>query len=435
MKAGASKVDITPAGPVWLDGMIRTGRSTGCHDPIFAKALALSPDGTPGGTFVIVSVDICTLGTADSREARAAAARATGVPADHIIIATTHTHSAPATFGYFNPKEDAYVAALREKLVAVIQDAVSGLAPAEAASGSGRETTISHYRRLLADDGHVVMNWEPYPAEKLKGPLGDVDPEVGVLSVRRAGGRGPAIAVLFNHAGHPNVLSGDNFLISADYPGFAEQQIEKRCGGVAIFINGAQGTMDIDGLKDRDWSGRERAGGALADAVCDTLASLPGAGPAAVRGASIDYAIPARRITDAELAWAERILKVTGGRIEPKPDGVGDDYKALLYRRLRAAQETPIALTQTCVAVGDAAWVSVPCELFSEVGIAIKRKSPFARTYVIGLANGAIGYVPTREAIAQGGYEVDTREADDRAAELIESRSLDLLKRVRAMSS
>ncbi len=432
MHAGASKIDITPAGPVWLDGMIRASRSTGCHDPIYAKALALSRDGTLANCFVIVSVDICTLGTPDSRLAREAAARATGVPADHIIIATTHTHSAPATFGYFNPKEEGYVAGLREQLTAVIREAVDSLAPAEACVASGRETTISNYRRLLADDGHVVMNWEPYPPEKLKGPLGVIDPEVGVLIVRPAGGRGAAIAVLFNHAGHPNVLSGDNLLISADYPGFSEQQVEKRYGGIAIFVNGAQGTIDIDGLKDRDWSGRERAGGALADAVSEAIEAMTAPGAADVRGASVEYSIPARRITDAELEWAERILKVTGGRIEPKVDGVGDDYKALLYRRLRAAQEAPIGVSQTCVAISDSAWVSVPCELFSEVGSAIKRRSPFARTYVVGLANGAIGYVPTREAIAQGGYEVDTREVDDGAAELIEAQSLELLRRVHA---
>ena len=186
------------------------------------------------------------------------------------IIAATHTHSGPSTLGILTPREDGYVQELTSQLIALIEDATRNLRPAELGVASGREDTISHYRRLLADDGHVVMNWEPYPPEQIVGPLGVADPEVGVVKVVAAGDPGdPAkpgrvLAVLFNHTGHPNVLSGDNYLFSSDYPGLAARLLEEELGGVALFFNGALGSVDIDGLRDRDWEGLDRTGRALA---------------------------------------------------------------------------------------------------------------------------------------------------------------------------
>jgi hypothetical protein len=99
-----------------------------------------------------------------------------------------------------------------------------------------------------------------------------------------------------------------------------------------------------------------------------------------------------------------------------------------LYRTLRECQDEEIDVEQTALSVGDTALVSFPGELFTEIGLGIRAASPFKRTYIVGLANGCIGYVPTRRAIAQGGYEVDTRQLDDSAAEVIEEMSLALLR-------
>lgn len=432
MIAGAAKVDITPSGPVWMDGMIREHKSEGVHDPLHARALYLASEDTGRG-FVIVSADVCALRTQDADIVRAQASVRTGLPADHIIVAATHTHSGPAAKGFFNPVEEEYVAGLRRKLVQVIEDALARAVPAAAGCASGEEHTISHYRRLLADDGRVIMNWEPVPAGRTVKTLGEPDPEVGVTVVTERAEPGRTICVLFNHAGHPNVMSGDNYLLSADYPGFACGRIEDALGGTAVFVNGAQGSVDIDGLKDRDWEGVARAGSALADAVVETARRVELSDGLDVRASSVRYLIARRDFTPAELDWAEDVLAKTGGRVEAHPDGIGDDYKALLYSRL-AARSEPMQVEQTCAAIGDTAYISFPGELFTEIGLKIKKRSPFARTCIIGLANGCIGYVPTREAISQGGYEVDTRRVADDAADLIIERSLELLRTVRALS-
>jgi neutral ceramidase len=432
VQAGATVADITPQSAVWMDGMIRSHRSVGIHDPVCARALVLASGPRPVDCHVLMSLDLCALSAAYTDRIRAEAACATGIPADQMIIAATHTHSGPAAYGYFNPKEEAYVEQVIARTADLVRQAASSLAPVLIGSASGREATISHYRRLLATDGHVVMNWEPYPRDKIVGPLGEIDPEVGVIKITPAAHPRESLALLFNHAGHPNVMSGDNYLISADYSGLAERLLEKQFGGTAIFFNGAQGTMDIDGLKDRDWPGVDRVAKALAGAVAETAERIEPVEHAAIRGGASRYTIPARRISDAELALADKVASQTGGAIKAAADGVGDDYKAALYKRLRQVQDKDIPLEQVCIIINDCALISFPGELFTEIGMRIKAESPFRHTYILGLANGAIGYVPTRVAIRQGGYEPDMRAVDDSAEEIVVAQSLKLLREVAA---
>ncbi len=434
MRAGFSRKDITPVGPVWMDGMIRAHRSAGVHDRIYAKALVLSPDADLRNACAIVSADVCGLSSDDCRKARAMIHEQMGIPHDSVIIAAVHNHSGPATVGFHNQREDEYTGRLLGVIASLVREAASKMEPASVGCGAGEERTISHYRRLLADDGHVVMNWEPWPAERIVRALGVIDPCVTVLKAAAAGDKSRLVGLLFNHAGHPNVMSGDNYLITSDYPGLAEAVLESELGGTAMFVNGAQGTMDIDGLKDRDWPGVERVGRALAAAVKSTTSAIVPRADAALDMGAINYTIPPRRIADVEKAWAENVMAGTGGAIQPVMDGVGDDYKASLLLELREIQDRPVEIEQNCIAIDDCAFISFPGEIFTEIGMKIKAASPFRHTAIIGLANGYAGYVPTREAIAQGGYEPDVRRMDDSAGDIVVEQSLALLQRVREQS-
>ncbi|MBN2552005.1 MAG: neutral/alkaline non-lysosomal ceramidase N-terminal domain-containing protein [Spirochaetales bacterium] len=431
MFAGTGKIDITPRGSVWMDGMIRAHRSTGIHDPLHARALYLAADENPRNAFVLVAMDVVGLNAEDGMVVRRSVEKSTGIPWDHIILAASHTHSGPATIGAFNPKETKYVGELQKKLVTVIGRAAGGAVRAAAGSGSGKEDTISHYRRFLTKDGRVVMIWEPCPAEDIVGPLGEIDPELGVLKVTGSEGSSDGnLCIAFNHAGHPNVLSGENYLISGDYAGLAAQLVEERFGCTSMFLNGAQGTMDVDGFKDRDWEGRDRIGRTLADAVGSVAADLPTSPSVHLRGGSVRYTIPSRKISEEEYRWAEKILEQTGGKIQPLADGIGDDYLAVLFKRLRGREQEENPAEQVCVALDDSAFLSFPGELFTEIGMEIKQASPFKHTYIVDLANGTIGYVPSRKAIGEGGYAVVTRKLDHSAADLVKEHSLALLREV-----
>lgn len=428
MVAGCARCDITPEEPVWMDGMIRSRKSTGVHDRIYARVLMLSPDVIERAC-VLVSVEVCGLTDESANMMREAIQRCCGICRDRIVIAATHTHSGPATMGLFNQREDGYLSWLAERVTVAVREAASSLKPVKTGADSGTENTISHYRRLHSRDGSVIMNWEEYSPDDIIGPLGEADPEVGVIRIDHADRPGETMAVVFNHAGHPNVMSGDNYLISGDYAGLAMREIEERYGCTALFLNGAQGTMDIDGLRDRDWAGVERTGKALADAVASVMPDIPMDEGAPIRAAHMRYHIPPRRITLEELDWAKSILSETGGTYTAMADGVGDDYKASLFMRIHKRENRPVPIEQTCIAVGGTALISFPGELFTEIGMEIKRQSPFNRTYIIGLANGEIGYVPTRRAITEGGYAVSTREVDAAAEDIVTANSLALLEK------
>ena len=219
-------------------------------------------------------------------------------------------------------------------------------------------------------------------------------------------------------------------LISGDYTGLAAKLLEDEFGGVAMFLNGAQGTMDIDGLRDRDWEGVERTGKALAAVVSRTAQNILFSPFGDLHTGFMRYTVPSRSITEKELRWAEKVLETTGGTVRAMTDGVGDDYKAVLFKRIHECKDSEFEVEQTCIAVNDCAFISFPGELFTEIGMHIKEESPFTHTYITGLANGEIGYVPTLKAINEGGYAVETREVGDEAEEIIVSHSLKLLAKV-----
>ena len=399
MKAGVARIDITPTESIWMEGMLRAHRSEGIHDPIFAKALVLANDDRLDQAWAIVATDVCAMPGWMSAEVRDTVEREIGLPADRIIIATKHGHSGPDTDGEGEP-EVRYTEGLKEKLAQVVQEAAGSLQPVKVGCDSGRENSISQYRRLLADDGHVVMNWEPWPLEKIVCVLGIPDPEVGVVKIEDLTGQ--ILCILFTHAGHPNVLSGDNYLISAEYPGHAERLLEAEFGGTAMFVNGAQGTMDIDGLGPRNWPEMERLGAKLAAEVSAVARRIETQEGVKVRWANLKHGLPARKVSDEQLAWAEAIIEETGGTVQPLPDGVGDDFKALLLQSLYKIQDEPIPAEHICIALGDTALFTIPGEMFSEIGLRIKAASPFTRTFVLGLANGSVGYIPYPQSHRRG---------------------------------
>ncbi len=112
MLAGASKLDMTPDGPVWMEAMIREHKSQGIHDRLSARCLALSSSADPREVVAIVSLDLCAVGSETARAAKDRIRDMAGIRSDRMIVAATHTHSGPATIGLFQPAEAEYASEL-----------------------------------------------------------------------------------------------------------------------------------------------------------------------------------------------------------------------------------------------------------------------------------------------------------------------------------
>ena len=91
-----------------------------------------------------------------------------------------------------------------------------------------------------------------------------------------------------------------------------------------------------------------------------------------------------------------------------------------------------LATAMTVVTIGDLAVVGIPGELFVELGLAIKANPYFAQTFVAGYCNDLIGYIPTRAAYPEGGYEVDTARIAAGSGETIVDTALSALAAMRA---
>lgn len=431
--AGIGKVCISPAPGVPLAGFAaRQELAAGVHDELFARALVLE-NGATGLAFV--SVDLLALPAGFVERVRSAIHERTGIPPAAVMIAATHTHAGPVTITtFFNPDESldaAYMDRLAEAIVESVAAAWRERFPACAGVGAGRVTGIGVNRRT---------------PDKLP-----VDEEIGLIKIADATGR--TRAVLMNHACHPTVLGPDNLLVTGDFPAFAIQKIEAAlgAGGFAMFTNGTQGNISMGHSSELSAIGVITPGRTFARAAelghrlgAAALAALPEIETHAdpqLRALRRRVDLPLKQLPSvAEAARAlraadERLAKLAGHR--ELSEELNRAKSARLYASITNfyARETsslpaghlPIELQG--LRINDAAFIAVPAEVFVEIGLRLKQLAAH-RTFIVGIANGYIGYLTTAAAHAVGGYEVVSSKVAPAAEGVLIETTLELEKQL-----
>jgi neutral ceramidase len=414
LRAGAFAQDVTPEKfPVSVNGGLSDRKATATNDPLHARCLVLD-DGTTKVALVVV--DSCMIPREIHDAAKMLAEKKTGIPAANILISATHTHTAPTVAGVFQSDlDEGYAKFLTEKIAAGIEKAHANLAPARAAWGVGTESNQVFNRRWKMKEG--VTNADPFggTTDKVKmnpprqsadllEPAGPTDPNVTVLSLRTADGK--PLAVYANYSLH---YVGDMPALSADYFGvFADvmgQKLKAGPGFMAALSNGTSG--DVNNINFKEAAPKLKPGErsrVVAEAVAE--AGLKGLTKAEYRGdvalavATTELELPVRKPTPEEVKRAEQILDKAKGR-ELK------GYEEVYAREtvLIAKYPDTVKLRLQVIRVGDLAIAAIPCEVFTEIGLEVKKASPFPVTCVVSLANGYNGYLPTPAQHALGGYE------------------------------
>jgi len=417
MKVGVATVDITPRVGLPLMGNFRDDyASRGVHDPLCAKAIVFADEG--GTRAAVLSVDVCML----DRDNVAAIRRAIGlycdVPPEGVLVHATHTHSGPAandrlSFGMDLAPFQKDVERMLAKAASAVALAEKRLAPAKIAVGYAREDRLSFHRRLRRKDGSTQMNWEAlapgFDPRKIDGPWGPIDPEVACLVIERSGQ--PAAAIV-NFGLHPAILAGDNWLYSADYPGYLAEAMGRTLGEefTCLFLNGCCGNVNHIDYRDphqgRGYPMAQRVGymlGAVAhQAIRERLPVV--ADEIAVSHERVSLA--RMRISPAERQRCERLLEeARRNPLKGQVDGLPDAFFANLRLKMAGQQDLPDEVEVMTIRLGEVAIAGLPGEQFCESGLELKRTSPTRHTLVAGLCNDAIGYLPRREAFEQGGYE------------------------------
>ena len=381
-RASVVKVDITPTSAKWLAGY-PARQSTGIHDRLFHRIVALDDGRTQ---FFLISSDLCLFAPSVYDEMTAQLKRETGIEPLQVWWTVTHTHAAPEVGPHGLPKlmmperykhepDQEYTAQVEKLLIDGIKEARAKLAPARLAVGTGYSAANIN-RRARDVDGHISLGLNP------DGPT---DRQIGLIRLEHPDGT--PIALVANYSMHGTALGQENTLISGDAPGIVATYVEEKLGAPMLFVNGAAGNMAPIYTVQPSFKAFHitEFNVLLGDRI---LAANRSAAPA---------------ISAVQFRTGEKAVET------PRRAGFGWDESLGNYLRAAAGEAGTIRMPVRFLIINEelALW-SAPVELFCEISMNVRNRSPYPHTFYFGYANGWLGYLATRQAFAEGGYETQT---------------------------
>jgi len=444
LRAGASAVDITPKMfPLNMPGLFTARMAESAHDPLHARALVLDDGAT---TLALVVVDNIGVAQEASDEAKAIASKQCGIAVDKILVASTHTHTGPDSNIKAGPVP---AVAYRKVLVAGIAESIvrahAALRPASVGAAVGPLPDEVFNRRWFLKPGKmppnpfgqidkVKMNPIRSP-DVLDRPAGPTDPDITILSVQDAKS-GKPLAVLANFTLH-YVGGVPEGMISADYFGEFARVMQSRAGDggdfVAMMFNGAQGDVInrpflVSQPPRKPFEQIRIVAQKAAETAWRAHATIAAHRQDARLGMiQRQVTLKRRRPTDQQITAANAVLAVKDQAERDKLPHLAEEYarRALWLAKLSESVTVPVQALR----IGDLAVCAIPFEAFVEIGLDLKKRSPFPRTMVIGIANAPNGYLPTPEQHKLGGYEtwLGTSRVQEDASVILTNNLLEML--------
>ena len=443
LEAGFARVNVTPSVNTPIIGYYVERRVEGVLDELEVNAVALK---TENGAAILLSVDNCAIGVARITPIRERISALTGVPAEAIIVASTHTHTGPGaslTFGETEEILKEYWKRLADKCVDAGFLAWRDLKPAKIGYGIGEAKNVAFIRRFRMKDGSIMTNPGVSNPDILE-PLETVDERVGVLRIDREGAE---TIVVLNFGNHPDTVGGS--LISADWPGFARKFVEKAIENTkCVFFNGAQGDVnhvnvhpkggdfndmfnDFDGCS-RGYGHARHIGRVVAAAAMQVYDKVAWTDVDFIEGKIENIDVPSYMPTPEQLPEAKRITALhEAGRDEELP------YKGMMLTTIVAEAKRMVSLENgpdhftlplSVIKLGNIAFVGFPGEPFTEIGRAVKDTDGYGLVLPLCCANDARGYFPSSKAYSEGGYEARASRFAPGISELLVSKSKEMLK-------
>lgn len=420
-QAGAATSNITPPLGSKIVGGFLPFPSTGVHDELHARCLVLDD----GKTKIALAVcDLLGMHRSLSVEARRLIVDETGIPASHVAISCTHTHSAASALGdnrYTNdaPLDD-YQKFVARRIADGVRRAINNLRPAQIAFGAAEAPEHVFNRRWFMKEGTVPVN--PFgKIDKVKmnpgagnpnltEPAGPTDPTISFIALREPGGR--MISVYSAYSLH-YVGGVGNGEISADYYGMYCEALAKLQPAsaeyppfVALMANGTSGDINnINFLHPRPSAKPYVQMRAVAEDVAakvnTALANLQWKDTAALDARYRELELSWRPVERELLAWTKE--KLATPPASPSKADLPYIYAGRVQRLSEA--KNPALVPLQVFRIGDIRLGTFPCETFAEIGLEFKKRSPFPHGFMIELNHAYLGYLPTPRHFELGGYE------------------------------
>lgn len=433
---GYARESVVPEHSVPLAGYGNTSlrMSDNVLDPICATCIALTQGEE---TVLLYTQDLLWANPEWTAEIRSRLHEEAGVPEKHIFISATHTHSAPDIYNT-DPAILNYRPRYVEALVKAGLRALEDRAPSTLYGGKTRTEGMNYTRHYRLANGTIAgSNFGDFSAAPMVDHVRDSDPEMLVVKVAREGK--PDILLVNWQAHQCKTGGGKKKNISADFIGYTRTEAEAQTGMLFAYFNGAIGDVGADSRIPAEKTGLDyvQYGQKLAHVA---ISALPGLEPIRGDGIRVFGTVETFPFNHEDEELAEKALPLVqqwqktndtpAAHKMAREHGFVSIYhaNATIRRRNRPATGT---MELNAFSVGDLAFVTSPCEMFSAQGEYIKANSPFPMTFVCGCANEYKGYLPSLEAFEYHCYEACTTHFARGTGEALAKRFVEMLKQVR----
>jgi neutral ceramidase len=451
-RAGAAISDITPfLGSEIVGNFAPRPIAEHIHDPLRARCLVLDDGETK---LVFVTVDNVGVSRGTFEEAKRLIHAKTGLPRASMLMSSTHTHSgvsarADAPKGGKFGQLDEYQVFVARRIADGVASALNNLAPAQIGWGVGEVPQHVFNRRWKMKPGTPLIN--PFGGEdkvlmnpaigdpNVLEPAGPTDPQVSFLAVRSPEGR--PIALLANYSLHyvggvprPHI-SADYFAVFADRIQELLEADRQDPPFVAMMSNGTSGDVnnrDVRGPTKRlpPYAKMRMVADDVAKEVLRVYKTVRFHDWVRLQSAQAELTLQVRKPGPELLAYARKVLA------KPESEPKLHRYeKAYAERVLALDADWPdqIDVPLQAFRIGELGIAAIPFEVFAEIGLELKQRSPFKPTFTIELANGSFGYLPTPAQHAVGGYETwfGTNRVEIEASTKITAKILELFGQLR----
>jgi hypothetical protein len=392
LRAGAARVDITPAADAALPMGGYAGRTQGfraVHDPVYVRAIVLDDGSTQAALVAWESLFVPDAVWAETSQRIAAE---TGIGAANLLLSAVHDHGAPIlNLSDAAPKTAAYTRSVEDAAVAAVRRAQAQLQPAR--FGIGKGTAYVNINRREAVPGRGL--WLGYNEE------GPSDKTVTVLRFDDLSGK--PIALWINYAVHAVVMGPENLQVTGDLAGATSRFVEQHYLGkdhprgdggtrlrlrpdekaehdvVAVWTSGAAGDQNpVSTVNGEDFGMVDALGRILGEAV--------------VRAAS-----NVKTSTETRIRGGQQVVTCPGRRVEPGPTPRAE-YKF--------NDADPVNIRLGLLMINDVALAGVSGEVFTMIAQRLRRESPLNHTVMVTHTNGSSGYIPNDAAFEPVSYEV-----------------------------
>lgn len=432
-QVGFGRTDITPTSPMPMAGYGQTDKRLHQNvlDKIYATCLAITDE--TGETVLLFHTDL--INSSQHLDVRAQVQQATGVPTDHIMLGSTHTHS---SVDQLNPKSNGWKGIFVQRCVEAAQAAMEDRTDAEIYIGSAKTEHMNFVRHYLMNDGTYFGDNFGSTASGYKDHASPNDPEVQVVKfVRGTDDDDVKDIILTNFQGHPCITGGiDKTDMSADYIGGTRTYIEYQTKDLFIFFLGASGNQNVktylpgEPAPPTDHNAYGMQLGQVIESVLNgemtKLENTKIHTTEYVFTGEVDHSKD-NMVEDAKKV--QELYNATDratGNVLAWELGFTSVYEAngvISKSKMDATVDMPIM----AISVGDLAFAVAPYEMFADHGMYIKENSPAKMTIISTCSNGSNGYIPTNLAYDYVCYESTTGKFARGTGDILAEKYVELL--------